>query len=306
VALVLLPRRGQAPRWLPSLLAGVALAWAAACRPSDAALFAGAGLGALFVCPRLFWPAAFGVLTIAIPVLAVLLTLEPLYFSEGLRFTAGHALIWGNTPFSPQHADNWLTAIAGQPGGLAIAALLLLAVIAGLPGLRRGSPALTAAVVAFFAHAVWIVLFQNPDSLRHLAPLLVLGVLILVLAARSWRRLGPALMLLCLILELGSTLASVSLSPAAIPPLEAAANWLAAQPPGTALATNEGVFLLRDRLPATRVFDEHYPADAALGLATANGPAFRLTSTPLAGDRPFATFASRFPGEHTLWLYRAQ
>jgi hypothetical protein len=305
VGLLLLPRRGEAPHRLASLLAGATLAWAAACRPSDAALLLGGGIGALLVCPRLFSPAAFGFLAVAVPVLGTLLLLEPLYFSEGLRFTTGHALIWGNTPFSPQHADNWLTAIAAQPGGPEIAALLLIGVVAALPGLRRRPPALAAAVFAFLAHAIWIALFQNPDSLRHLAPLLVLGVLILVLVARYWHRVGPAVLLVCLALELGSTLASVNLSPTAIPPLDAAANWLATQPRSTAVATNEGVFLLRDRLPSARVFDEHYPADAALGLATATGPAFRLTSTPTMDKTPAAVFPSRFAGEHTLWVYQS-
>jgi hypothetical protein len=61
----------------------------------------------------------------------------------------------------------------------------------------------------------------------------------------------------------------------------AAAAWLAAHPPalasddaepsGTAVATNEGVFPLRALLPGLRIYDMHYPADARLGLATAAG-----------------------------------
>ena len=65
------------------------------------------------------------------------------------------------------------------------------------------------------------------------------------------------------------------------------------------------VFTLRAGLPDIRVYDSHYTADAALGLASATGPAFRLTGTPLAGTPPAAVFPARFPGERMLYLYPA-
>jgi hypothetical protein len=238
----------------------------------------------------------------------VVLALEgPLVVGEGARFFAGNALIWGNTPFAPEgQSGGWLNVISSLPFGWAAAALVVVGIAAALP-LARRSPALAAAVGAFAAHAAWIALFQNPDHLRHLAPLAVLGGLIVAVACaeppRRWWR--AALVVLLLAAETGGLVASGAWSRGGPPPLAAAEVWLAAEPAGTAVATNEGVFLLRDEVRAVRVYDMHYPADAALGLATAGGPAFRLTATPLAGTPAAAIFVGRFPGERTLMLYRA-
>jgi hypothetical protein len=302
--LALLPQRGDQVKKWPAFLAGVALGWAAACRPSDAAMLGGAAAGALAVAPRLFWPACAGFLGVVLPALAIMLAIEPLYFSEGLRFTAGHALIWGNTPFSAGgRSGSWLETLAGLPGGLALAVLLAVAAVVSLSRLRTGPPALAAATIAIFAHGIWIVAFQNPDSIRHLAPLLVLGPLVLAFTAKARPRVGMAAVVLCLGLEFWSGLSPLRGSIDAPPPLVAAERWLGGQPVGTALATNDGVFLLRGALPAVRVYDMHYPEDARLGLALAAGPTYRLTSTQVPGQLPLATFAGRFAGEPTLWLY---
>jgi len=305
LGLTLLPQRGDAARKWPAFLAGVALGWAAACRPSDAALLAGAAAGALVVEPRLFWPALAGGLAVVLPTLGVMLGFEPLYFAEGMRFTAGHALIWGNTPFSAGGPNgSWLETLAGLPGGLALVLLLAVATLVSLSKLRRDPPAMAAATVALLAHGIWIVAFQNPDSLRHLAPLLVLGPVVVVGVAGTLPRIGMAAVGLCFAIELWSGFSLLDLSIDARPPLAAAQQWLGSQPAGAAIATNEGVFLLRAVLPSSRVYDMHYPEDARLGLGLAAGPAYRLTSTPLVGQSPLATFKGRFAGEPTLWLYR--
>ncbi len=306
VFLALLPRAGEQPRIAASFLAGVALGWAAACRPSDAALLAGAALGAFLSAPRLTGAALAGVLAVAAPVASVIWALEgSLYLQEGLRFVSGHALIWGNTVFADTGHRDWLTALAALPGALALAAILLFGVAVAAVGRKDASPARTAAIVAFIAHAGWVAMLQNPDQLRHLAPLSVLGglVLALLLAGRR-RRLATVAVTACLAFELWALVATVDPSPAHPPPLLAAAQFLDAEPTGTAVATNEGVFLLRATLLHTRVYDMHYPADARLGLAMAEGPAFRLTSTPSPAQSAAATFRGRFAGEPALWLYR--
>src|ERR1019366_5512377 len=155
----------------------------------------------------------------------------------------------------------------------------------------------------------WIAVFQNPDHLRRLAPLAILGGIVLVLVAaeeplRRWSAAGVALLLAA---EIGALASSDALHATdRPPPLAAAEAWLFAEPSGTAVATNDGVAVLRASLPQARVYDGHYPADADLGLATAEGPAFRLTGTPDADRMPVATFPGRFPGERTLTLYRAK
>ncbi|MEJ0097071.1 MAG: hypothetical protein WDM84_02840 [Bauldia sp.] len=216
---------------------------------------------------------------------------------EGLRFLSGHAELWGYTPFAAGgQTDSWLATLRDVPFAWAIAMLTVAAVAIALPQARR-SPALAAAVAAFLAHAAWIAAFQNPDHLRHLAPLAILGGVILALIAANgpparWRTAGVALLLAANVAALAS---SGALRAAGPPPLAAAAAWLAAEPSGTAVATNDGVFLLRAGLPQTRVYDMHYPADASLGLATAAGAAFRLTGTPIAGQAAAAIFPGRFP-----------
>jgi len=303
VFLALLPRPGAEPSRLATFLAGAALAWALACRPSDAALLAGAGLGAVAVRPAMLLPLAAGAAAVGFPVAATVLALEPLYFTEGARFTAGHALIWGNTALSGEQTDSWLGAIAAVPGGLATAALIAAGVALALPRLRQRSAVLAAAVAAFGAHALWIAVFQNPDSLRHLAPLLLLGGLVALLTIGGGRlRLVLPIALLAVEVAVGVTATRLLPSP---PPLQSAIGYLAGQRAGTTVATNEGVFLLRDRLQAIRVYDMHYPADAALNIAMVPGAGFRLASTALPARTPVAIFPTRFIGEHTLYLYRA-
>ena len=310
VFLALLPRRADSPSFQVAFLAGAALAWAAACRPSDAALFTGAFAGAVVATPRLAGRVLLGAIIVLLPVAAVMLVLEgPLYIGEGLRFLSGHAELWGNTPFAAAGpTGNWLDAVRDAPFGWVIAVLISAGVVVAIPR-SRASPALSAAVGAFLAHALWIVVFQNPDHQRHLAPLAVLGGIVLVLVAANppLRRWSVAGIVLLLAAEVGSFVASGTLHlidrP---PPLAAAEAWLAAEPPGAAVATNDGVFLLRANLTRVRVYDMHYPADATLGLATATGPAFRLTGTPMSGEYRAAIFLGRFPGERTLYLYRME
>lgn len=308
VFLALLPRRAEAVR--PRLVAaGLALGWAFACRPSDAPLFAGAFVAIAVTRPRWIVAILVGAAVVVLPVAAVIFALEGgLYWEEGLRFVSGHAGIWGNTPFAAGgQGDSWLTALAAVPFAVALV-LLMLAGIAAAVVTRPRAPALMALLAAFGTHAVWIVAFQNPDHLRHLAPPVVLGGIAFVAALETLqlRRIRLTAVAVLVAVEVATLAATGTVAAMGEPaPLAAATVWLAAHQPLT-LATNEGVFTLRDALPAIRIYDAHYPADAALGLSTASGPAFRLTETPLAGADPAAVFAARFPGERTLYLYPAR
>lgn len=304
VFLALLPRAGEEAGRVRSLLAGAALAWALACRPSDAVLFAGAAIGAAITERRIALPAIVGGLAVLAPVAAVIAALEGgAYLDEATRFLAGHATLWGNTALSDAPHDTWLTTIAAVPGGIPLAALLITAVALGLRHLLRAPAALAATLTAFIAYAAWVVVFQNPDQLRHLAPLLVLGALVVaMLPARSRLALPGAVLLLGL--ETWSLVAATTFNTGMLPPLAAATAWLRAEPETPTVATNLGVESLRATLPQVRIYDAYYAGDAALGLATAAGPAYRLTTTPLAAQIPTATFARRFAGEPTLLLYR--
>jgi hypothetical protein len=305
VFLALLPRAGEETGRARSFLAGAALAWALACRPSDAVLFAGAAIGAVAAARRIVWPAILGGLAVLVPVVAVVAALEGhAYLDEGLRFLAGHATLWGNTALWATPHDTWLTTIGAMPGGLALAAVTAGAAALGLGAIRQAPPALIAATVGFAAYAIWVAAFQNPDQLRHLAPLLVLaGLIVAMLLPRGGLALPCAALMLGL--EVWSLAAGTVFDTRAAPPLAAATAWLGAQPETPTVATNLGVETLRGVLPHARIYDAYYAGDAALGLATATDPAYRLTTTPLAGQTPTATFPGRFAGEPGLLAYRA-
>jgi hypothetical protein len=288
-------------------LAGLALGWALACRPSDAPLLGGAFVAVVVVRPRWVLSILAGAAAALLPVALVVYAAEgALYLQEGLRFLLGHTAIWGNTAFAPEvHRESWWTAAGAIPFAALLAPLLLAGAVVALRQ-RSRPPALTAAIAAFVCHAAWIAAFQNPDHLRHLAPLAILGGIIFVSAVTQVDRLPRiALVAALLAAETGALivvdpLATVGQSSS----LAAAQAWLAARQP-VAIATNEGVFTLRQALPNARVYDMYYAADAALGLATASVPAFRLTGTPVPDANAAAVFPARFPGERTLWLYPA-
>jgi hypothetical protein len=98
---------------------------------------------------------------------------------------------------------------------------------------RGAAPALMAASMAFIAHAVWVAAFQNPDHLRHLAPLAVLGGLLLATAPTgmahrlAWLPIG-----LGLLVEGWGLLATVAPTPGQAPSLASAARFLAQEPAG--------------------------------------------------------------------------
>jgi hypothetical protein len=305
VALALLPKQHEPVR-LRLVLAGLALGWAFACRPSDAPLFAGAFLAIAVTRPRWIATVVLGAAAVLIPAAAILYAREgSLYWEEGLRFVSGHALIWGNTPLAVGPHESWLTILATVPFALPIAVFILAGLVAAAR-LPARPPVLVAALAAFAAHLVWVVAFQNPDHLRHLAPLLALGGVLFVcgMAASELRRVRLPAPALFAAAEIAALAASGALTaPGKLSPLAAAEVWLAARSPAAVL-TNEGVFMLRGSLPETRVYDAHYAGDALLGLAS-GGPAFRLTGTPRAIEVPTETFPARFPGERPLYLYAA-
>ena len=302
-ALLRSARAGEQRPWL----AGFAFGLAACCRPSAAALLAGAFLGCALVRPRVAAPLAIGAALVGLPALVVIYALEgSLYWSEGLRFLLGHAELWGDTAFSVgARRVGWGGAFVSDPWLFPVASLALAAISLALVRLRR-SPALLASIVGAFAvDLLWVAMFQNPDHLRHIAPLALLAALALVLAPRTAR--GLALATCCALTVNFAVLAkTVELSAEAPPPLQRAADRLAQAPRGSAVATNEGVETLRAQLQRLRVYDTYYEADSAFGLATAPGAAYRLSTSRRPSGDLIVLFPGRFAGEKTLYLYEAE
>ncbi len=212
------------------------------------------------------------------------------YFSEGRRFTDGHFTLWGNT--AAAHGDrllSWAQTLSAQLTSLWPLAFGLLL----MPLWRKERGSRLVWTLGWLALLLWTLFGQNPDNPRHLAPLTLLG---LVLLAGRLPRRGETLAVLAVLLLLGSTLTSPR------PPAMVQAATLAEQR-CSALVTQWGVRLLREttRLPIT---DGWYGGDARLVLTQG---ACRLSRRPIDASSlpaPYRQwwFAPRFRAEPGLWL----
>ncbi len=217
------------------------------------------------------------------------------YFSEGRRFTDGHFTLWGNT--AAAHGDRLLSWARTLNDQLTPLWPLLMGALLVLPLWQRSKDHNPAPSVLWplywLALLLWTLFGQNPDNPRHLAPITLLGIVLLA----GWlpRRgeltamLGALLLLLC------------TLTPPVAPAMTRAARL--AEQTCPALVTQWGVRLLRETttLPVT---DGWYRGDAALALTQG---ACRLSRRPLGAEAlpdPYDTlwFAPRFHAEPGLWL----
>ncbi|MBL0556323.1 hypothetical protein ACB295_19050 [Aeromonas caviae] len=217
------------------------------------------------------------------------------YFSEGRRFTDGHFTLWGNT--AAAHGDRLLSWANTFNDQLTPLWPLLMGALLILPLWQRSKDHNATPSVLWtlywLALLLWTLFGQNPDNPRHLAPITLLGLVLLA----GWlpRRgeltamLGALLLLLC------------TLTPPVAPAMTRAARL--AEQTCPALVTQWGVRLLRETttLPVT---DGWYRGDAALALTQG---ACRLSRRPLGAEAlpgPYDTlwFAPRFHAEPGLWL----
>ncbi|HGY1012702.1 TPA: hypothetical protein ACNUUK_000951 [Aeromonas salmonicida subsp. smithia] len=217
------------------------------------------------------------------------------YFSEGRRFTDGHFTLWGNT--AAAHGDrllSWARTFNDQLTPLwplAVGALLVLPLWQRAKGQATAlSPLWT---LYWLVLLLWTLFGQNPDNPRHLAPITLLGI---VLLAGWLPRRGDMLTTLAALLLL-----CVTLTPPALPAMVQAAR--VAEKACPALVTQWGVRLLRETTPLA-VTDGWYRGDARLALAQG---ACRLSRRPIAtGDMPTPNqlhwFSPRFHAEPGIWL----
>lgn len=216
------------------------------------------------------------------------------YFSEGRRFTDGHFTLWGNT--AAAHGDrllSWTNTFNAQftlLWPLAVGGLLAQPLWQRVKGHAALSPVWS---LYWLALLLWTLFGQNPDNPRHLAPITLLG---LVLLAGWLPRRGVGLVALA-----GLLLLAVTLTPARPSAMVQAARVAEKNCP--ALVTQWGVRLLRETT-ALPVTDGWYRGDAALALTQG---ACRLSRRPLGAEAlpgPYDTlwFAPRFHAEPGLWL----
>lgn len=216
------------------------------------------------------------------------------YFAEGRRFTDGHFTLWGNT--AAAHGDrllSWANTFNDQftlLWPLAVGGLLAQPLWQRVKGHAALSPVWS---LYWLVLLLWTLFGQNPDNPRHLAPITLLG---LVLLAGWLPRRGVGLVALA-----GLLLLAVTFTPPRPSAMVQAARVAEKNCP--ALVTQWGVRLLRETttLPVT---DGWYRGDAALALTQG---ACRLSRRPLGVEAlpgPYDTlwFAPRFHAEPGLWL----
>ncbi|MFQ2763890.1 hypothetical protein ACK301_13575 [Aeromonas caviae] len=217
------------------------------------------------------------------------------YFAEGRRFTDGHFTLWGNT--AAAHGDRLLSWANTFNDQLTPLWPLLMGALLVLPLWQRSKDHNPAPSVLWPLYwlvlLLWTLFGQNPDNPRHLAPITLLG---LVLLAGWLPRRGVELIALA-----GLLLLAVTFTPARPSAMVQAARVAEKNCP--ALVTQWGVRLLRETttLPVT---DGWYRGDAALALTQG---ACRLSRRPLGAEAlpgPYDTlwFAPRFHAEPGLWL----
>lgn len=252
------------------------------------------------------------------------------YFEEGRRFTLGHFSIWGNTAEGNTNSlHQWYVSLNKGFGwaGIGCAALsLFCAMYSGLSskfGLRvnhsashgiKQKLALIAAIAGMYW--LWVTVGQNPDNLRHWAPVLfsflvVFSVQLALLAhgdtANEWL-INPAYIcavgavLYCFTLGY-QTYSSVQRQA----PIQQAIVWIKAHPQVNIVGTNYSVNLLRDQLASYSIYDMYYPSSKwALRAAAKQAPksAWRLSGTRLDQQTLVTQFLPRFIGERRLFLYQ--
>ncbi|WP_239497835.1 hypothetical protein [Aeromonas allosaccharophila] len=217
------------------------------------------------------------------------------YFSEGRRFTDGHFTLWGNT--AAAHGDRLLSWANTFNDQLTPLWPLLMGALLVLPLWQRSKDHNAAPSVLWalywLALLLWTLFGQNPDNPRHLAPITLLGI---VLLAGWLPRRGEKLATVAGLLLLGTTFTLPR------PPAMVQAAKLA-EKACPALVTQWGVRLLRETT-VLAVTDGWYKGDASLALTQG---ACRLSRRPIAAsEMPTAVrqhwFAPRFAAEPGLWL----
>ncbi len=231
------------------------------------------------------------------------------YFSEGLRFTQGHFEIWGNTTSTNQHQFiTWVVQLSSKLGWPVFISLSV-AIVSSLHHKNSNVKIIGCITIAYY---LVILLTQNPDNLRHFAPVVFLGSLLLtvqlsqVFPVKVW---GPIVIVTVLICSIPYFEQTIKTSPT-----NQAIEYLRKQLKNTnfehnthlILGTNYSVNLIRSKLRSFSVYDLYYPSHhQKLMEYSVNMNVRRLSGMPLDSDKYTieAIFPSRFPTERNLYLY---
>ncbi|OMH25281.1 hypothetical protein BGP75_26135 [Motiliproteus sp. MSK22-1] len=322
---------------LTGLVFGVCLAT----RPSYAPIVLPLILWFIYYLPECRRRLLFGVGFIALISLGFVLAHDGTgYFIEGWRFIDGHFSLWGNSMLMKSQQQNWYQTVSGYYGnglvllialaGIAAATLFSLLNKAFLykhsadlenspeppvsitptknsrnPAkrieFRYLNPELLITTILLISGLTWTLIAQNPDNLRHLAPIIWTGIILICLLLN---KVNHSIQWLAAIVLTGASIWHMQLqlrwNPTA-PAIHQAMEWLSDRQPSI-LVSNHGIELLRHNLPAFAVADAYYPGTAKRIIDQGG---WRLSATQLDHSNLLLTarFLARSPADKPLWIY---
>lgn len=227
-------------------------------------------------------------------------------FEEAFRFIKGHFLIWGNTSLSEVSRDTWWRVLADYMGGDWILLMLSLVLLMSCVVVWVKNKRAQSVVISFLSILVWTLLFQNPDNMRHMLPVVVLGAIIFALMVAVLTALGCRLVLLLAVLLITFATVHKNQWQYSAPAIHQGLIWINNHSIegryGGVIITNEGVELAREYQAKRRVADAWYKQQALWLWA---GGAWQMSYKPLKGyGEPVAIFPRRLAGEHATYVYR--
>lgn len=237
------------------------------------------------------------------------------YFEEGVRFTQGHFEIWGNTAEGNQsQIIQWVKGLMSAYGLVILSSIFILLIWSLKTVFKKPSEQqLKARYVGMISvialiYWVWITLGQNPDNLRHWAPVLVLVIIVFSMSFCSmfWQNKKGVVPLFVILLFI-VTGDKLTVEQSRQAPIQQAIAWFEVHPEASMIGTNYSVNLLRDRLGERAVYDMYYPSsNIKLHEAALVSPesAWRISGTVLEKGILVQQFSARFIGERTLYLYQ--
>ena len=148
----------------------------------------------------------------------------------------------------------------------------------------------------------WTLLAQNPENLRHLAPMIWAFIILLCLLLKRANQSVQYFFSIALIVAgLWHMQQKLNWS-SSLPAMHQAINWLSERQPKI-LVSNHGLELLRQNLPEFSVADAYYPGTAK---RIVDRGGWQLSSSPLKQSylQLETSFIARSPADNPLWLYR--
>ena len=199
-----------------------------------------------------------------------------LYLNEGIRFISGHFELWGTGQHSEENWFDKIFILANAPY-----LLLLLTII-------KFEKKFILLYTIFFTYFIWILLAQNPDNIRHLIPLTILGNIFL--ASLLKEHIVWIILTLCLNLYI---LLSFQ---AKYSPIDQIAQTI--QHKEKLILSNRSIEILRD-IYHFQVADKYYQEWSTY--LSQNKSLYIITTTiPIKGEA--TSFKGRFIGEQDYYL----